>query len=221
MDQANISRVKSEKMNKEFDFGFLKEPILELAHQLKPGQIALTSLTLLSLSYLAKRFYEKSLEDDSIFKRISPENQQLIQSFIELRDCEKFTFSCVTQCNLIISKMYPQSSFYGIKYQFIDELQEEVENLFPLSYSPSEEVFTTIYEPEIEEVKKNKKSERYFIVSRMLENKFVRLPYDVIAYLELFSEQKLLSLIDEIFSIDTIEDLRKALEKIHTGKICF
>lgn len=206
-------------MNKDFDFdfGFLKEPVLELAKKIKPTNHEAMAIVLLSLTDLGKRFQQKSLEDISIFNSLSLRNLRLIKNFINSIPSEKVAGACVFNSYWELVEMYPDLK---LTKEQVDELTSEAEKVFPLDKEKSKLVTKSIfnYYSNIQKINK-KNEERYFIISRILNNKFGVLPDDIATQLKLLDNAQLLILLDQILLIKTIEDLKEALNEIQQDRI--
>ena len=204
-------------MNQEFDFGFLKEPILEIAKKIKPTNHVAMALVLLSLTDLGKRFQQKGLEQVSIFNTLSLRNLGLVKNFVDSIPSEKVAVACVFHSYWELIEMYPDVK---LTKQQNDELTSEAEKVFPLSKEKSKIVTKSIfnYYSKVEIINK-KNEERYFIISRIINNKFGTLPDDISTQLKLLDNAQLLILLDQILLIKTVKKLKEALNEIHQDKI--
>lgn len=204
-------------MNKDFDSGFLKEAILEIAKKIKPENHVAMALVLLSLRDLGKRFQQKSLEEISIFNTLSLRNLRLIKNFINLIPSEKVAVASVFHSYWELIEMYPDLK---LTKEQVDELTSEAKKVFPLQKEKSKLVpkSTFNYYSQVKNIN-NKNEERYFIISRIIDNKFGVLNDDIADQIKLLDNAQLLILLDQIFSITTIEDLTEALNEIQQDRI--
>ncbi len=172
---------------------------------------------MLSLTDLGKRFQQKGLEQVSIFNTLSLKNLRLIKDFVNSIPSEKVAVACVLQSYWELVEMYPEVK---LTKQQNDELTSEAEKVFPLSKEKSKIVPKSIfnYYSSVESINK-KNEERYFIISRVLNNKFGVLPDDIATQIKLLDNAQLLILLDQIFSIKTLKNLKEALKEIQQDRI--